>query len=98
MRLKLSITEITGILFVCVVIFLIGAAVVGMVVNETHSVPAGYIVDKQYTQAYFIDDVYHSAAYRFTVAGEKNGRSVQYTFSVTEDEYDRYKIGDWYKR
>ena len=55
-------------------------------------------MDKQYTQAYFIDNIYHSAAYRFTIAGEKNGRSVQYTFSVTEDEYDRYKIGDWYTR
>ena len=95
---KFGVGEGISVLFICAALCLIGAILVGMVVNETHSVPAGYIVDKQYTQAYFIDGVYHSAAYRFTIVGEKNGRSVRYTFSVTEDEFDRYKIGDWYTR
>ncbi len=31
-------------------------------------------------------------------AEKKNGESVEYTFSVTEDEYPQYNIGDYYKR
>lgn len=98
MRLKFSITEIIGILIVCVVIFLIGAVIVGLVLNETNRLSEGIIVDKQFSPARFIDGTYYPSTYRFTIAGEKNGKSVRYSFSVTKNEYDRYKIGDWYKR
>lgn len=98
MRSEFRITEFITVLLICVVIFLIGAVIVGLVLNETNRLSEGCIVDKQFSPARFIDGTYYPTTYRFTIAGEKNGKSVRYSFSVTKDDYEKHKIGDWYKR
>lgn len=98
MRSEFYITEFITVLIIFVVIFLIGAVIVGLVLNETNRLSERCIVDKQYNPARFIDGSYYPSTYRFTIAEEKNGKSVRYSFSVTKDDYEKYKIGDWYKR
>lgn len=98
MRSEFHITEFITVLIIIAVIILIGAVIAGMVINETNRLSEGCIVDKQYNPARFIDGTYYPTTYRFTIAGKKNGKSVRYSFLVTKNEYDRYKIGDWYKR
>ena len=98
MRSEFHITESITVLIIFAMIILIGAVIAGMVINEANRLSEGIIVDKQFSPARFIDGSYYSSTYRFTIAGEKGGKSVRYSFSVTKDEYDRYKIGDWYKR
>lgn len=98
MRSEFYITEFITVLIIFVVIFLIGAVIVGLVLNETNRLSERCIVDKQYNPARFIDGSYYPSTYRFTIAEEKNGKSVRYSFLVTKDDYEKYKIGDWYKR
>ena len=98
MRSEFHITEFITVLIIFVVIFLIGAVIVELVLNETNCLSEGIIVDKQFSPACFINGTYYPSTYRFTIAEEKNGKSVRYSFLVTKNEYDRYKIGDWYKR
>ena len=98
MRSEFYITEFITVLIIFVVIFLIGAVIVGLVLNETNRLSERCIVGKQYNPARFIDGSYYPSTYRFTIAEEKNGKSVRYSFSVTKDDYEKYKIGDWYKR
>lgn len=107
MRSEFHITEFITVLIIFAVIILIGAVIAGMVINEANrlsegiivdNLSEGIIVDKRFSPARFIDGSYYPSTYRFTIAGEKGDKSVRYSFSVTKDEYDRYKIGDWYKR
>lgn len=37
-------------------------------------------------------------AWNFVIQGTKDGETVNYRFEVTEEEYGRYKIGDYYER
>lgn len=97
---------ITRLLITCVVVAIIGAAIVVGVVNEQNRIDAGIIIDKHmspggtYYSANKNGGQMHSypASYSFTILGEKDGETVEYTFNVTADEYIAYKIGDEYRR
>lgn len=39
---------------------------------------------------------YHPERYEFTIEGDKDGKTVQYTFDVTETLYKQYSIGDYF--
>lgn len=36
--------------------------------------------------------------YWFVIENEKDGETVKYGFEVTKEEYEKYKIGDFYER
>lgn len=89
-----------------VVVAILGTLIFSAVSNHRNKIDEGIIVDKQYTAEYshYSTDrngghFYRTpASYSFTIEGEKDGEIVRYTFDVTKEEYDRYKIGDYYKR
>lgn len=92
------------------VMLIIGGLFVGLlaagIVNERSEIAAGTIVDKQlYTgRTHYSSDKNGShmntypTTYNFTIRGEKDGETVDYTFEVPEADYTAYKIGDWYER
>lgn len=100
-----AIEIIVFIAFAVCILFMV-ALLCGAFINATNEIDAGIIVDKMYDAggAYFSADKHGGRyydtppSYRFTIEGEKNGKTVKYTFEVTEDEYNAYKIGDWYER
>ena len=90
--------------FVFVVIGLIAIfIVVGVVKNENNRISTGTVVHKEYQAPWSSGDTkngfrYEPARYSLTIAGEKNGEYVEYTFNCPEAEYMMYNIGDKYPR
>ena len=97
---------IFAVLFIAAIAFLIGAVIFNSIQNASNKIDCGVIVDTDYDSGY----TYFSSnqngghmhsypdTYTFTIEGEKDGETVRYTFEVTEQEYNRYEIGDWYER
>lgn len=92
---------------VIIVVFgIIIAVVAGICANNANKIDEGYIIDKTYnaSSTHYSSDkngghLYsYPAQYFFTIQGRKDGKEVEYTFEVTQTEYESYKIGDWYKR
>ncbi len=93
-------------LLIAAVAFLIGFGIYSSIQNASNEIDCGVIVDTDYDSGY----TYFSSSkngghlhsypdtYTFTIEGEKDGEMVRYTFEVSEQEYNRYKIGDWYER
>ena len=101
-----NISFIGAVLIICAVVALIGAAIVGNIMNEQNRIDSGIIVDK-YMDAggtYYSSDKNgghmrsYPPSYSFTIRGEKDGEVVEYTFEVTAEEYGAYKIGEVYYR
>lgn len=80
--------------------------IVGGIMNENNRIDSGVIVDKRMDSggARLNSDKHGShyyndpPSYHFTIEGRKDGKVVQYTFEVSEEEYKEYKIGDQYSR
>ena len=89
-----------------VVIGSFAVAIVGEVLNESNRISNGIIVDKwmheggtRYSSNKNGGHMYSDPpSYHFTIKGEKDGKSVEYSFSVSESDYNAYKIGDEYRR
>ena len=95
--LKHDIEQVISAVVVIVVITVFIVFVVGAVINDINSIGEGVLVGK-YIDSITNQNVFRVKAYYFTIEGEKHGKTVRYTFEVTEGEYEAYKIGDWYKR
>ncbi len=92
------------------ILILLVVSIISNAINTSNKIDEGVIVDKNYSASYVLYTYSDSKnttiripytvleSYSFTIRGEKNGESVEYTFSVTEDEYPQYNIGDYYKR
>lgn len=94
---------------VFIAILLLGASMIafgvyGGIQNEGNRIAAGEVIDKEveagYT-SYHGDEnsgrLYsHPTKYYLKIQGEKNGETVTYWREVTEEEYSRYSVGDWY--
>lgn len=90
-----------------VVLIVSGISFVGNMLNE---ISEGTVVDKEFypahttTRTTTIDGEtvylpeYVPDKYYLTIEGEKNGKAVEYRFRATALEYDRYSVGDYYKR
>ena len=103
-----SLTEILvkGIFAFCAGVFLV-VACCGLL-NESNRISEGVVVDKSYSPAYttthtvhkgeqvFVIPEYHAASYSIKLEGEKDGETVTYWRSVTEQEYHQMGIGDRY--
>lgn len=89
-----------------VVIGLFAVAIVGGVLNESNKISNGIIVDKwmdegetRYSSGENGGHMYsYPPSYHFTISGDKDGKIVEYSFSVSESDYNAYKIGDEYRR
>lgn len=90
-------------------VVLIGTFVVGIastVLNESNKISNGVIVDKwmdeggtRYSSNKDGGHMYsYPPSYHFTIEGDKDGKTVEYSFSVSESDYNAYKIGDEYSR
>lgn len=84
------------------VIILIIVIIVSGIANESNRISSGVIIAKNFYPAEFHksgDSLYsYPERFLFTIRGEKGVEEVSYTFEVTEDEYNRYRIGDFYER
>ena len=92
--------DIAQVISEVIVVLMITAFIVLIVsggINEIHAISEGRIVDK-YISSVMNQKVFCPKTYYFTIEGEKRGKTVRYTFEVTENEYETYKIGDWYER
>lgn len=100
------IMRIVIVFVVALMIALIGAGVYGAIQNEKNVIPAGIIVEK-YHQPERIESTtnaktghtsvtHHPAIYRFQLRGEKDEVMVDYWTDVPEEDYFKYRIGDWY--
>ena len=97
---------ILAFLLIAAVGLLIGFGIYSSIQNASNEIDCGVIVDTDYDSGY----TYFSSSknggymqsypdtYTFTIEGEKDGKTVRYSFEVTEQEYNSYKIGDWYER
>ena len=77
--------------------------------NSRNKINEGVVIDKDYHSAYTTityihsDDMtipvsqYYPERFVLTIRGSKNGETVEYRFAVSEAEYERYSIGDYYK-
>lgn len=93
-------------IIIIAIVGILGTLIFSAVSNHRNKIDEGIIVDKQYTAEY----THYSSdkngghfykvpdSYSFTIEGKKDGETVKYTFEVTKEEYNRYKIGDYYKR
>ena len=98
-----------GILVAFIVLIFV-ALIVGTVTNENNRINEGTITEKSYEPAFTTTEYiksgditipnnrYYPESYYFTISGDKDGKIVEYYFAVTKEEYDNYKIGDYYKR
>lgn len=80
------------------VIAVITAGVVSSINNASNEIFAGIIIDKYTSGGYFVRGYKFPKAWNFVIQGTKNGETVNYHFEVTEEEYGRYKTGDYYER
>lgn len=101
-KMMKGITLIEVIVGICI----IGALIlicVPVVSNHAHKIDHGEIVDKNYTAGYSSwrgknGYKYNPEKFELTIKGEKNGKTVEYTFTVPETEYYMYNIGDDYPK
>ena len=72
------------------------------IINEHNKIDSGIVIDKRHTRAHTTPTrfgmIRHSESYKLTIKGEKNGKTVEYTFDVSEEEYDSYDVGDKYPK
>ena len=90
---------------VLALVILVGAITVwAILANERNRISEGTVVHKEYTNGYSTGGYdnqparYHPPSCSLTIAGEKNGKYVEYTFDVPESEYVMYSVGDHYPK
>lgn len=98
---------IVYVVIIILIVAIAAAMVVSCINNASNEIYAGIIVDKYtsggntyYTRGHNNTIHFHksSKAWNFVIQGTKDGETVNYRFEVTEEEYGRYKIGDYYER
>lgn len=100
---------ITGITIVAILGVII-CMIISCIMNAANKINEGIVVDKNYCAEY-VTYTYSSSgdnkimiphtepeSYSLTIQGEKNGKTVEYSFNVPEQEYFQYNIGDYYRK
>lgn len=108
--LKEHVMEIIIAIFMIFVAGLMALAIIASVENEINRISEGVVIDKNYSNAYTTvvytevgdtkipHNVYHPESYKLKIQGEKDGEIVTYWFECTAEEYQQYKIGDYYMK
>lgn len=86
------------IIVVAVIVIVLVAIIGGALLNEKNKISEGTVVDRIYEAGYMTDNGYRHPKCKLTIEGEKNGKTVQYTFEVPESEYVMYNVGDHYPK
>lgn len=72
----------------------------GLINESRNRLAEGEVVDKQVYAGYADFNGKHGTAwatsYYLQIRGDKNGEIVTYWREVSESEYNRYNVGDWY--
>lgn len=88
----------------------IALVIIASVENESNRINERTVIDKHYSNAYTTvnytkvgdttipQNVYHPESYKLEIQGEKDGEIVTYWFECTAEEYQQYKIGDYYRK
>ena len=105
-KITITAAQVGAIVIFMLVLTFIGVVVAVSIENELCRISEGVVIDKQlsegYTQGNVSKDgdnyVSKPTTYYFQLRGEKNEKTVTYWLNVTEDEYDKYKVGDHYKK
>lgn len=107
---RISLLDLILGLIIFIIIAILIISIVGIFYNASNSIDEGTVIDKNYRAAYntvntihtgkstVLIPVNHPESYTLTIQGEKDGRTVEYTFNITEQEFFQYKIGDYYKK
>lgn len=66
--------------------------------NEKDRITEGIIIDKSYSAAHITAMHYHPASYRFQLRGVKDERTVTYWLKVSKEDYQEYKVGNYYRQ
>ena len=91
-------TTIACVVAAILVIAVITVGVVSSINNASNEIFAGIIIDKYTSGGYYVRGFEFPKAWNFVMQGTKDGETVNYRFEVTEEEYSRHKIGDYYER
>lgn len=96
-----------------IMIFLIGLialVIIASVKNENNRISEGTVIDKRHDSActtityinvgggLIPQNIHHPESYNLKIQGEKNEEIVTYWFECTAEEYQQYKIGDYYRK
>ena len=106
-RLKRRLSDLDVEMMICNILMVVVIAlgilcIASWIINEHNKIDSGIVIDKHHTRAHTTPTrfgmIRHSESYELTIKGEKNGKTVEYTFDCSEDEYDSYDIGDHYPK
>lgn len=105
----LTAVEIVVIIAIIAIIAAIIIPIIGSILNEQNRITEGVIIDKSYTAEKVITkyktagDIKipytskESAHCYFQLEGEKDEVMVRYWLEVSEQDYNSYRIGDYYR-
>ena len=95
---------------VITILFVVIAGIAASIENEKNKITEGIIIDKSFSAAYttytstrigettVMQPHYHPARYSFQLQGEKNEKTVTYWLEVSKEDYNEYRIGNYYKQ
>lgn len=98
---------IMGLLMLTLALGLLGTALYFAIDNETNRISEGTIIDKQISEGYTSGSYdkgsggsYHEypTEYYFQLEGEKNGETVRYWANVSAEDYNTFRVGDYYRK
>lgn len=98
---------IVGLIVLVGILVLFGIGIYSVVNNEMNRITEGTIIDKQISEGYTSAD-YHKESggsyheypteYFFQLEGEKNGETVRYWANVSAEDYNTFRVGDYYRK
>ena len=103
------ITVFLIIVLVLLIIFIISLIGIAIYKNIDYGEKEGTIIDKYYKGSYLIttyvmsgkamipNTIYHPESWNFKLEKEINGKEKTITIEVTEEIYNKYNIGDYFK-
>lgn len=103
------IIEFIVVISLIILMILFGISVSKNLSNHKNEITEGEVISKDYQAAYttvtYINSGdallpitnYYPEIFTLTIRGDKNGETVEYWFKVSENEYEKYNIGDYYK-
>lgn len=94
--------EIVAFLLIALIIIVFVVMIADAIINENKAISEGIIINKDFRAGGMKSTGKHAYIrkdrYEFTIQGEKDGETVEYRFAVTPYEYEKYKVGDYYKK
>lgn len=95
----LTAVEIVVIIAIIAIIAAIIIPIIGSILNEQNRITEGVIIDKSYTVEKVITKykTAESTHCYFQLEGEKDEVMVRYWLEVSEQDYNSYRIGDYYR-